>query len=164
MPNEMDDIIAEAKALMTQARRKAYCHFLMAESAGSKNLKLGVFVTLFSTVVGTTIFAAMAEKDNVLWIQLVTGLMSLTAAVLAGFQTFFHFNENALINKTAATSYERVARRLDIFLLTYLPATGHRAEGLAEYKSIEDDLQKVKESSPTVPNAVYNKAVAKHPN
>jgi len=163
MHNEMDDIIAEAKALMAQAKRKAYCHFLMAESAGSKNLALGVFVTLFSSVVGTAIFTAMANKDTVLWIQVATGLMSLAAAVLSGFQTFFHFNENAQVNKNAATNYEKVCRHLDIFLLTYLPATGHRAEGLAEYKLIVDELQKVKESSPTVPNAVYNKAVAKHP-
>lgn len=166
----MDDIIAEAKALMIQVKRKAYCHFLMAESAGRKNLTLGIFVTLFSSIVGTTIFTAMAEKDTgprphdtQLWIQIATGLMSLAAAVLAGFQTFFHFNENAQVNKNAATNYEKVGRHLDIFLLTYLPDTGKRTEGLAEYKLIMDELQKVKESSPTVPNVFYNKAVAKHP-
>jgi hypothetical protein len=163
MPNEMDDIIAEAKALMIQVKRKAYCHFLMAESASHKNLTLGIFVTLFSSIVGTTIFTAMAEKDTQLWIQIGTGLMSLAAAVLAGFQTFFHFNENAQVNKNAATNYEKVGRHLDIFLLTYLPDTGKRTEGLAEYKLIMDELQKVKESSPTVPNSVYNKASAKHP-
>jgi len=133
----------------------------MAENAGKKNVQLGIFVTLFSSVVGTAIFAAIAKGDADSWIHYATGFMSMTAAVLSAFQTFFHYTDVSQQNKVAAVKYGKIVSLLDIFLLTFLPESGKRAEALAEFKSISEEFQKVKEDSPTVPDSVYNKVVRK---
>ncbi|HEX9511542.1 MAG TPA: SLATT domain-containing protein [Puia sp.] len=161
MPTGIDDIIAKANSYLDQVKTKAYCHFLMSENAGRKNVILGIFVTLFSSVVGTAIFTAISKGSTVFWIQVTTGFMSIAAAVLAAFQTFFHFNEISQKHKIAATDYDKVLHMLDIFLLSFLPASDQRDKALAELKSIVEELQKVEESSPSVPDSVYNRVMRK---
>jgi hypothetical protein len=157
----IEDIITQANVYLTLAKTKANSHYKMSETASRKNLALGIFVTLFSSVVGTTIFAAISQGSVEPWIQFITGFMSIIAAVLAAFQTFFHFNEISQQNKNAATSYNKIRNLLDLFLLTYLPTSEQRENALTELKSIVGELQKVEDSSPSVPDSVFDKLAGK---
>jgi hypothetical protein len=161
MAGQIDDIIANANNYLTQVTMKAHCHFIMAEIADRKRLRLGIFVTLFSSVVGTTIFAAISTGNEPTWIQVATGTMSVAAAVLAAFQTFFHFDEDSRQNRIAAGRYEKIRYAIDSFLLTFTADCTQRDQALAALKAITDDLEKVIEFAPSVPDDVYDKVVRK---
>jgi uncharacterized membrane protein len=163
----MSAIIAKAGDYRKTANDKAYCHFEMSEAAAHQNLRLGLIATILSTIVGTTIFAAIAKHgENVhdttaTTIQIVTGLMSVTAAVLAALQTFFRLGDVSAQNKSAAVGYEKIKLSLDLFLLTYDPASIETGKALDELKAIALDLEKVEDSSPSIPDSVYHKIVKK---
>lgn len=167
MSQPMSAIIAKASDYRKTANDKAYCHFEMSEGAGRKNLRLGLIATILSTVVGTTIFATLSkpsdgdQSSTALTIQIITGLLSVTAAVLAALQTFFRLGDVSAQNKAAAVGYEKVKHALDLFLLTYDPAGIETGKALDELKAIALDLEKVSDSSPSIPDSVYHKIVKK---
>jgi hypothetical protein len=167
MSQPMSAIIAKASDYRKTANDKAYCHFEMSEGAGKQNLRLGLIATILSTIVGTTIFAAISkhtekeESTTAVTIQIVTGLMSVTAAVLAALQTFFRLGDVSAQNKAAAVGYEKIKHALDLFLLTYDPASTESDKALAELKAIALDLEKTEDSSPSIPDSVYKKVVKK---
>jgi hypothetical protein len=156
----IDDIRSAAQTSLTEATIKARSHFIMSETATRQYKTLGFFVTVFSAIVGTTIFAALKSAEQQ-WIQIATGSISLLAAVLAAIQTFFNLNENATKNKVAANGFERIMNMLKSFLLKYDASSTATAQAQTDLAAIEDEKQKVKESSPTVPDAVYKKATQK---
>jgi len=155
----MSTIIAKANEYLNKASLKARCHFVMSENAGRENLLLGLITAIFSTIVGTTIFAAIAQKSQALWIQIATGFMSVAAAVLAALQTFFRFSELSQQNKTAAVGYDKIKVSLDLFLLTFDPASTQTDQALAALKSITEELEKIEAASPSVPDSVFRKIV-----
>lgn len=163
----MSAIIAKASDYRKTANDKAYCHFEMSEAASKQNLRLGLIATILSTIVGTTIFAAISKhgeadkSTTALAIQIVTGLMSVGAAVLAALQTFFRLGDVSAQNKSAAVGYEKIKLSLDIFLLTYDPASTETGKALEELKAVATELEKVNDSSPSIPDPVYNKIVKK---
>src|SRR5437763_10348703 len=112
-------ILEQAESYRRFAQRKCNAHYLLAEKNKHRHTWLGVFVTLFSSIVGTTIFATITKDKQTanLTIQIVTGFLSVTAAVLSAFLTFFRFSEISQQHKNAASSYEAVRHDLDIFLL-----------------------------------------------
>src|SRR3712207_131552 len=75
-------------------------HFKAAARCESRNVNLGVPVTILSAVTGTTIFASLAISPTV-WAKILVGLLSLTAAVLASLQTFLRYDERAQEHKEA---------------------------------------------------------------
>jgi hypothetical protein len=167
MSQPMSAIIAKANDYRKTANDKAYCHFEMSEAASQQNLRLGLIATILSTIVGTTIFAAISkhgekeQSNTAIAIQIVTGLMSVTAAVLAALQTFFRFGDVSAQNKSAAVGYEKIKLTLDIFLLAYDPASTETGKALEELKAVAIELEKVNDSSPSIPDPVYNKIVNK---
>jgi hypothetical protein len=163
MAQSMAIIIEKATGYHKTASDKAHCHFVMSENAGRENLSMGLLTTIFSTIVGTTIFANLADKDKtpIHWLQIATGFLSVAAAVLAALQTFFKFSDVSAHNKTAAIGYEKVKLSIDIFLLTYDPGSTQTDQAIAELKAITLDLEKIDDSSPSIPDSVYNKVINK---
>src|SRR5262249_53307070 len=76
----------------------------------------GVPAVVFSSIVGTAIFAGL-EKDSPR--SIVVGLASILAAVLAGLQTFLRFAERAANHAKAADWYSAIRR--DIEQTLHLP-------------------------------------------
>jgi hypothetical protein len=163
MAQSMANIIEKATGYHKTVSNKAHCHFVMSENAGRENLSMGLLTTIFSTIVGTTIFANLADKDKtpIPWLQIATGFLSVAAAVLAALQTFFKFSDVSTQNKTAATGYEKIKLTIDIFLLTYDPTSTQTDQAIADLKAITQDLEKIDDSSPSIPDSVYNKVVNK---
>jgi len=158
----MKRILEQAEDYRRYAQRKCNAHYVLAEGARKKYVVLGVFVTLFSSIVGTAIFASLAKGTQSVTIQVVTGFLSVAAAVLAAFQTFFRFSDIARQHKDAAASYEAIRHKVDHFLLTYLQADPEeRATALQALETVSKELDKVAGGAPTVPDPIYDAVTKK---
>src|SRR5438552_12181815 len=77
-----------------RARESQYAHYEAAKALDSANYRLGIPVTVLSTLVGTTIYATLRKQVDIP-VQVVVGSISVLAAILAGVQTFLRFGERA---------------------------------------------------------------------
>ena len=154
----MITILEQAESYRRYAQRKSNAHYLLAERNKNKHTLLGMFVTLFSTIVSTAIFATISKQQTTDRIQIVTGFLSVSAAVLSAFQTFFHFSEMSQQHKNAATSYEAIRHRLDIFLLTNsdLSNSDIKQTSLNDIIEIAAQLNKIAETAPTIPDKIWD--------
>jgi hypothetical protein len=83
-----------------------------------------------------------------------TVLISFTAALLAGVQTFLRPTERAIQHWQASTRYAEVRRRIELLGDCSEPSMRETL------KEINDELGKLGENSPLVPEAIYQKAKA----
>src|SRR4051812_10822647 len=77
-----------------RARDAQYAHHLAADRFERLNYRLGIPAVVFSTVVGTAVFATL-QKEVDLRIKISVGLISVAAAILTALQTFMRFSERA---------------------------------------------------------------------
>jgi hypothetical protein len=85
-------------------------HYASADRCRALNYVVGVPAVLFSSAVGTALFTGL-EKDSpqTLWVASV----SLTAAALAGLQTFLRFAERAANHARAGDWYAAIRRDIE---------------------------------------------------
>lgn len=157
----MDDILQRAEYYQVRAHRKARAHYLAAKRAARKHTLLGVPVVILSTIVGGTIFASISEDPAVGW-KIVTGMLSVTAAVLAALQTFFKFSEMAEKHRVSGAENASLKRRFDTFILRMAETSGDREEALAVLESIIAVLDQLEKESLDVPDQLYDQAVDEH--
>lgn len=155
----MITILEQAESYRRFAQRKSNAHYVLSEKNKHKQTWLGVFVTLFSTIVGTTIFATITKTTTDKTIQVATGFLSVTAAVLSAFQTFFRFSEISQQHKNAGTAFEGVRHNLDIFLLANsgLNNSDIKQTSLKDLEQISVQLNKISETAPTIPDKIWDK-------
>lgn len=92
----------------------ARAHALEADRLTSSHYRLGVPVVIITTIVGTTGFATLTDLGNTrIWIAIGTGLLSVTAAVLAAIQTFLSFGGRAEKHAVAAAVFRSFPAQLD---------------------------------------------------
>ena len=105
-----------AEALLKDWRQRSAAaseaHYKLASGLRKKNLWLGVPVVIFSSIVGTSLFATLANPNAVIppAFKIAIGLISLAAAILAALQTFLRFGERAEKHVVAADWYAAVRR------------------------------------------------------
>jgi hypothetical protein len=106
--------------LLVDWRQRVYAaqsaHYASADRFRGLNYLVGVPAVIFSSVVGTAIFAGL-EKNSPK--APLVALASILAAVLAGLQTFLRFSERAAQHATAADWYSAIRR--DIEQILHLP-------------------------------------------
>ena len=133
-------------------QRVQLAHYESARKFQRLHLALGLPAIAVSTVVGTAVFASISEAPHPL-VQLLAGLLSVTAAVLSGLQTFLKYPELAEKHRLAAAKFANLTHRIEL-LATMEDA--HDAEMLAELKAIEASWITLREESPTLPSKVLN--------
>jgi hypothetical protein len=131
----------------------------MAERATLSGKRLGIPVTVATTIVGTSIFATLSSPPQNLVLQIGAGLLSLTAAVLSALHTFFNFAEVSVQHKAAA-DYEAVRHEIDAFLLrTAQMTTADQTEVAVQgLRDISQQLDEIAKRAPTIPDHVYDAA------
>src|SRR6185295_11642507 len=85
--------------LSTWHRRMDACqhaYYLEAERYKRWHFWLGIPAVIFSTVVGTAVFATLENQSVGISARVVIALVSIAAAVLAGLQTFLRLSETAV--------------------------------------------------------------------
>jgi hypothetical protein len=111
---------------------------------------LGIPSLIVSTVVGTSVFAALSSKEVP---QLWVGLLSILAAVLAALQTFMDFGSRSDKHRAAAVKYKSSIRLIEESLV-------QQKQGVAltkdEIEAIRTMLDGQEESAPVVMPAIYD--------
>lgn len=122
---------------------------------------LGIPTTIISAVVGSSIFASLASNDKNLPLMIITGSLSIGAAILAALQTFLRYAELAQAHKTAAGGYEAIRRNIDTFILKTRDSQTDRAKIIQYLEEIVKELNALGNSSPNISERIYNKSVDK---
>jgi len=97
----------------TKLRRAT--QYLSAVHCRRQHLRLGIPVIIFSTLVGSSVFATLnADTDEVsICLKITLGLVALTSAVLAALQTFLRFPEQAERFSVANRTYNRLEKEIE---------------------------------------------------
>lgn len=126
-------------------------HYLSADHFGARRYWLGIPAIVLSTLVGTSVFATI-QKQPELWLQIVVGLASVAAALLASLQTFLGYSERAEKHRLAGAKYGALGRTLEQLRASEtLPST----EVIDGVRKRLDDLAI---ESPNNPLPIYRKA------
>lgn len=148
---QKDLIVARRKK--AHARAKAHCQ----ESVRSekKNIELGVPVVVLTAIVGTSVFATLQKQPH-LAIQIIIGLISLLATVLASLQTFLRYSEKSAKHREGAIAFENLKNELEQLL----------ACPIEDDKVLDDKLTSLREkynelsnSYPNIPEHIWNASV-----
>jgi hypothetical protein len=160
-----DDIVAKgngrvpviwdegAEALLKDWRQRSAAaseaHYNLASGLRRKNLLLGVPVVMFSTIVGTSLFATLADPEAVIQptLRFAIGSISVAAAILAALQTFLRFGERAEKHVVAADWYAAVRRDMDQLLAL---SAKDRGTPKTCFDRIRKQMSKVGQHSPEI--------------
>ena len=161
----IEDIAHKLEYYRLRANRKARAHYLTAKRHEKSNITLGVPGIIANTIVGTAIFATISQQAT-LSVQVITGLLSISAGVLAALQTFFKHSERAEKHRLAASNYSAIFRKLDLLKLrTNLKADPKLEKALLfELELIIEQLNQLDKESPDIPDKIYDQAVREQNN
>lgn len=128
-------------------------HYYSAGDFGSRKYFLGVPTVILTTLVGTSVFAALQEQ-LAYWVQISVGLASVAAALLSGLQTFLGDAERSEKHRTAAAQYGALGRELECCL--------SKGSEISEEQlsNLRHSLNKLAIESPNIPLKTYRKAGA----
>lgn len=157
---EMDDILFRAVQHQNLSIKKSQIHYRYAAILERRNVWLGIPVSILSSIVGTTIFASLADKGfantNLGTIVVICGgLVSFLASIMSGLQTFLGFAESSAKHRTCGAAYESVRRALDIFALQF-SRSNDREVALKSLIEITDRLDSIASTEPTIPQRLYD--------
>lgn len=97
----------------TRAWAAQIAHYRVASRLRGYNVWLGLPVVIFTTAVGTSLFATLNQPDLDLWLRVTVGSISVVAAILAGIQTFLSFAKRADQHAVAADWYASIRRKIE---------------------------------------------------
>jgi hypothetical protein len=142
-----------------RARAAEHAHYFLASRLRQRNLWLGIPTVVFSAVVGTSLFATLAQPNAEIPIALgvSVGLLSVVAAVLAALQTFLRFSERAEKHVVAGDWYAAISRRIDELLVFPPERRGDPREVL---DGVRKEMNKASQSYPEMGERLWH-AMAK---
>jgi hypothetical protein len=135
---------------LTRTRILYRAHERSAAIYARRGVMLSVAILTLASVVGTAIFATVNSEPSDSW-KVVTGLVSLAAAVLAAFQAFLQYPELAHHHRQAASRMGGLMRRLDVI----------SAAGSVDAAALEDvrlRWERISEDAPAVAGRIYKHA------
>lgn len=117
---------------------------------------LGIPSLIVSTVVGTSVFAALSSKEvPPLWV----GLLSILAAVLAALQTFMDFGGRSDKHRTAAVKYKSSIRLLEESIVQQKQGAVLTKD---EVTAIRTTLDSLEETAPVVMPKIHDNVEKKY--
>jgi hypothetical protein len=151
----VEDILTKAEQFQNLSIKKTNAHYAAAEIFARRHLKLGIPVTVATSVVATSIFATLTQDTKTLWVSLVTGTLSIGAAILSGLQTFLRYSDLSEQHRRAAVAYESIRRSLDLFTLEY-KHSDERSAALKRLAEIATKIDLTADAAPTLPDYIYD--------
>ena len=137
---------ADVEALLEDWRRRVYAaqsaHYASADRFRMLNYIVGVPAVIFSSVVGTALFAGLEKDSPRTWLIAST---SILAAVLGALQTFLRFAERATLHATAADWYSAIRRDIEEILHLPVEDRGTPNECLDE---VRQEMNRAAQDSP----------------
>jgi len=155
-----------AEALLKNWRQRtaaaSEAHYKLASGLRRKNLMLGVPVVIFSSVVGTSLFATLADHPEASIppaFKIAIGSISIATAILAALQTFLRFGERAEKHVVAADWYAAERRGIDQLLALSTEERGSPKECLDR---IRKEIAKIGQQSPEIGDRLWEVMAAKY--
>lgn len=125
-------------------------HDLASRTYAWGQYALGIPALIVSTVVGTSVFTALASKQvPALWV----GLLSISAAVLTALQTFVDFGGRSDKHRIAGVKYKATIRSLEYMLVRL---SNQETISDDEITSLRTQLDNLEESAPVVMPRIYD--------
>ncbi|MGH8580385.1 MAG: SLATT domain-containing protein [Gammaproteobacteria bacterium] len=154
-----------ADALLKDWRQRmaaaSEAHYKLASGLRRKNLVLGVPVVIFSSIVGTSLFATLADPKAAIppMFKITIGSISVAAAILAALQTFLRFGERAEKHVVAADWYAAVRRDVDQVLALSAEERGKPKEC---FDRVRKEMSKIGQQSPEIGDRMWKVMAAKY--
>ena len=137
--SHVDSWTPELEQLLSNWQRRMdacqHAYYLEAERYKRLHLWLGIPAVIFSTVVGTAVFATLESQSVGISARVIVALVSIAAAVLAGLQTFLRLSEAAMAHAQAGDWYSAIKRDIEQLL-------AHRRDERGNAKTCTDALRK----------------------
>lgn len=160
MPDELPDTTytADVDVLVTdwfrRARESQRLHYECGTRCSHLSYKLGIPAIVFSTIVGTSVFASLNSEDLPAWGKLIVGGISIAAAVLTSLQTFLGYPEKADRHRIAGAEYGAIRRSLEL-LKTIPPKSDDELN--AALDQIKERMDLLAKDAPEVPSKMKDK-------
>lgn len=90
-------------------------HFAKAKRLIFRKNLLGVSIVILTTVAGSALFKT-TQETTASWIKITGGVLSLSAAVLAGLQSSLKDTLTSEVNRTAAAEYTHLKHKIELAL------------------------------------------------
>ncbi|HYR91612.1 MAG TPA: SLATT domain-containing protein [Terriglobia bacterium] len=147
--------------LSTWHRRMDACqhaYYLEAERYKRWHLWLGIPAVIFSTVVGTAVFATLESQVDIS-ARVIVALVSIAAAVLAGLQTFLRLSEAAAAHAQAGDWYAAIKRDIE-----QLRALRRDERGSAKTCTdvLRKEMNKVSQKSPELRESLWTEVARRY--
>lgn len=153
------DTNALLKKWLVRAQRNQNAHYEAAASLDRMQYWIGYPLVTLSTIVGTSVFAALGESTY-WWAKFGVALASVLVAVLGAIQTFLKLAERSERHKMAGMRYGGFKREIEE-TLAFPPKN---AEDLQKFVTdIRLRWDKLVEESPTIPKSIWDRHGAHEP-
>jgi hypothetical protein len=133
-----------------KAHEQAAAHFDL------RGRGLSVATVVFSTIVGTSIFADAGETYPLAW-KLVAGLLSIVAAVLAAVQASLKYSETAGAHRQIARRIGPLRRECEELRVQLDDGQTLPPDTLSSLRKRWDEIDA---DAPTVPQKIWNRVAA----
>lgn len=145
-PSDGTDWDSRVSQLLENWHQRAYAaqaaHYAAADRFRFLNYLVGVPAIVFSSIVGTAIFAGLQQDSPQ---TLAVASISIVAAILGGLQTFLRFPERGSQHGTAADWYSAIRRDLEETLHLPVVARGKAKDCLDR---IRKEMNRVAQDAP----------------
>lgn len=148
MDKESEVLLADWFRRVRESQRT---HYECGTRFSRLNYILGIPTIVLSAAVGTAVFASLQSDAVSVEIKIVTGLISILAAVLASLQTFLGFAQRSDRHRIAGAGYGAVRRSIEV-LKTFPPDDPSEMRRLIS--EIQQQMDSLAESAPEVPAAL----------
>jgi len=172
----LNDIVRRAAEDQKRLPREIMAHRLSAEFHRHRNMVLGGWATVLTTLIGTAVFTGLVSQFGLdgkskpavnpfqvkggIWLYGFVLFLSVLAPVIAALHSFMHNAQDAATHQASVAGYSRVLCRLTIFLAKYGPDTPPEKtdEALNAYDNIMKEYDSVLEKSLTLTTRAFEKA------
>ena len=115
--NKLSDSTKLLKDWYVRIRIAQRGHYQDASQLKRRNHFLGIPVVILATVVGAGVFTSIEDIGS--YAKIVTGLLSLLAAILASLQTFLNYAEKSEKHLNAARRLTGLKKEIEEILTVY---------------------------------------------
>lgn len=173
----MNDVVTTAKEYWRVVARRAIAHEKSAEWHRKRGAQIGVWSTILSAVVGTTIFAMITSQlgldgkgqinfpqgSKAFFLYLAVFAPLILAPVLTAVHAYVNDPSQAEKHKRSWAGYYRLQQRIELLLLKYSGAQDqgeNREEAINELEAISAQIETLCDDSITLTSRAYADADA----
>ena len=152
-----DQILIELDKLRVDCMIGKKKHYNARDRYSRRHTQLGVAVVVVTSIMGTSVFASLSE-NALLGARIITGVLVVVVAVLAGLQTFFNFEKRSLAHKATADQYLTLMKKAQRLTAFYKDGTASAEDLKGELEAMSKEIENIQRTEPETSPGDYEKA------